>query len=57
LCGLTPNPILTLQASTNLVNWWTVTQFTAGANGEFQLLDPIPGNSQSRFYRLKSDAP
>ncbi len=57
LCGLTPNPALTLQASTNLLNWWNVTQFTAGANGEFQILDPIPGNTQSRFYRLKSDAP
>jgi hypothetical protein len=35
-----------LQASTNLLDWWNVTHFTAAANGKFQILDPIPGNTE-----------
>lgn len=57
LSGLTPNPTLTLQVSTNLLNWWDATNFTTGANGVFQCVDPIPGNTQLRFYRLKSSTP
>jgi hypothetical protein len=57
LCGLTPNPALTLQVSTNLLNWRDVTNFMAGPNGVFQCVDPIPGDTQARFYRLKSGTP
>jgi hypothetical protein len=57
LCGLTPNQTLTLQVSTNLLNWRDATNFTAGANGVFQCVDPIPGDAQLRFYRLKSGTP
>jgi hypothetical protein len=57
LSGLTPNPALTLQVSTNLLNWWDVTNFMAGSNGVFQCVDPIPGDGQLRFYRLKSGTP
>jgi hypothetical protein len=57
LSGLTPNPALTLQVSTNLLNWWDATNFTAGSNGMFQCVDPIPGDARSRFYRLKSGTP
>jgi hypothetical protein len=57
LCGLSPNQTLTLQVSTNLLNWWDATNFTAGPNSVFQCFDPIPGDAQSRFYRLKSGTP
>jgi hypothetical protein len=57
LCGLTPNPALTLQVSTNLLNWRDVTNFMAGPNGVFQCVDPVPGDAQARFYRLKSGTP
>ena len=57
LCGLSPNQTLTLQVSTNLLNWWDATNFTAGSNGVFQCVDPIPGDGQLRFYRLKSGIP
>ena len=57
LSGLTPNPTLTLQISTNLLNWQDATNFTAGPNGVFQCVDPIPGGAQLRFYRLKSGTP
>ena len=57
LCGLTPNQTLILQFSTNLLNWRDATNFTAGANGVFQCVDPIPGDAQVRFYRLKSVTP
>ena len=57
LSGMTPNPTLTLQISTNLLNWWDATNFTAGANGVFQCVDPIPGDARLRFYRLKSGTP
>jgi hypothetical protein len=57
MAGLWPNLTLTLQVSTNLVNWWDATNFVAGSNGVFQCNDPIPGNVKSRFYRLKSGTP
>jgi hypothetical protein len=57
LSGLTPNQSLTLQVSTNLMNWSDVTNFMAGSNGVFQCIDPIPGDARSRFYRLKSGIP
>lgn len=57
LCGLMPNLTLTLQVSTNLLNWWDATNFVAGSNGVFQCVDPIPGDTQSHFYRLKSGTP
>ena len=57
LSGLTPNPTLTLQVSTNLLNWRDVTNFMASSNGVFQCVDPIPGDTQARFYRLKSGTP
>lgn len=57
LAGLTSNLMVTLQVSTNLLNWWDATNFTADPNGVFQCVDPIPDDAQSRFYRLKSDTP
>jgi hypothetical protein len=57
LSGLTPNQPLTLQASANLADWWNLTNFTAGANGAFQCVDPISGTTQRRFYRLKAGTP
>ena len=57
LSGLTPNPTLTLQISTNLLNWSDATNFLAGSNGVFQCVDPIPSDTRLRFYRLKSGTP
>jgi hypothetical protein len=57
LAGVTSNLTVTLQVSTNLLNWWDATNFLAGSNGVFQCVDPIPGDTQSRFYRLKSGTP
>jgi hypothetical protein len=57
LSGLTPNQTLTLQVSTNLMSWWDVTNFTSGANGVFQCVDPTCTGGPARFYRLKSDSP
>jgi hypothetical protein len=55
--GVTSNLTLTLQASTNLLTWFDVTNFTANPNGMFQCFDPITNGMQSRFYRLKSGTP
>ena len=57
LCGLSPNQTLTLQVSTNLLNWWDVTNFMAGANGVFRCVDPTCTGGPARFYRLESGAP
>ncbi len=57
MSGLTPNSSLTLQASTNLLMWFDVTNFTAGTNGAFQCVDPVSGDVPMRFYRLKSVSP
>jgi hypothetical protein len=57
LSGMTLSPALTLQVSTNLLNWWDATNFLAGSNGMFQCVDPIPGDTHARFYRLKSGTP
>jgi hypothetical protein len=35
LSWLTANPTLTLQVSTNLLNWQDATNFMAGSNGVF----------------------
>jgi hypothetical protein len=56
LCGL-PNQTYTLQASTNLLNWFDVTNLAAGVNGAFQCYAPIPMSIPMRFYRLKSISP
>lgn len=57
LTGLTPNPSITLQASTNLLDWLDVSNFEAGVNGAFQCIEPISGAAPMRFYRLKSASP
>lgn len=57
LCGLSPNQTLTLQVSTNLMSWWDVTNFTSGANGVFQCVDPTCTGGPARFYRLRSGTP
>jgi hypothetical protein len=57
LVGVTSNLTLTLQVSTNLLNWWDATNFMAGSNGMFQCVDPNPGGAPARFYRLKSGTP
>ena len=57
LSGLTPNPALTLQVSTNLLNWWDATNFMAGSNGVFQFTKSFHRDEPMRFYRLKSASP
>jgi hypothetical protein len=57
MAGLLPTKTFTLQISSNLLNWQDATNFTAGPNGMFQCVDPIPGDVQARFYRLKSGTP
>ena len=57
MAGLLPTKTFTLQVSSNLLNWWDVTNFMACSNGVFQCVDPIPGDGQLRFYRLKSGTP
>ena len=53
LSGFTPNQTLTLQASTNLLDWFDVTDFLAGTNGEFQCAEPILTEFPMRVYRVK----
>jgi hypothetical protein len=57
LSGLSPYQTLTLQVSSNLSNWSDLTNFTVASNGVFQCVDPIPGDTRSRFYRMKSGTP
>jgi hypothetical protein len=57
MAGLLPNQSFTVQASSNFINWSTVTIFTAGTNGLFQFVDPMPRNWPTRFYRLKTGTP
>jgi hypothetical protein len=57
LVELEPNQAFTVQASFDLVNWFAVTNFMASSNGVFECVDPIPGDAQLRFYRLKSGVP
>jgi hypothetical protein len=57
MAGLLPTHTFTLQVSSDLLNWSDVTNFVAGTNGLFQCVDPIPGDVEARFYRLKSDTP
>jgi hypothetical protein len=56
MAGLLPNQSFTVQASSNLLNWFAITNFVAGTNGIFQMVDP-PRNGRARFYRVKSGAP
>lgn len=57
IAGLLPTKTFTLQISSNLLNWWDGTNFIAGSNGLFQCVDPMPGDTHARFYRLKSGTP
>jgi hypothetical protein len=57
MAGLLPNQSFTVQASSNFINWSIVTIFTAGTNGLFQFVDPMPRNWPTRFYRLKTGTP
>jgi hypothetical protein len=57
MCGFWSNQPVTLQASSNLLTWWDVTNFVAGTNGTCQMIDPVPGNWTRRFYRLESITP
>ncbi len=43
---------LELQASTNLVNWQTVSNALTFTNGSLLLQDPGQSNFPTRFYRL-----
>ena len=54
MAGLLPNQSFTVQASSNLVNWFTVTNLVFGTNGVFQFVDPVPPNCQTRFYRFST---
>ena len=52
LAGLLPNQSFTVQVSSNLAAWSTVTNGLFGTNGVFQFVDPIQTNCRSRFYRF-----
>jgi hypothetical protein len=54
MAGLLPNQSFTVQASSNLVNWFTVTNLVFGTNGVFQFVDPVPTNCRTRFYRFST---
>lgn len=43
----------TLETSTNLVNWFALTNLLAGADGRFEFLDTSATNFPTRFYRLR----
>ncbi len=57
MAGLPPNQTYSLQVSSNLVTWSSVTNFMAGSNGVFQCIDPTCTSGPARFYRLKSGTP
>ena len=57
MAGLPPNQTYSLQVSSNLVTWSSVTNFMAGSNGVFQCVDPTCTSGPARFYRLKSGIP
>lgn len=52
IAGLGANQAFMVLASTNLLNWFAVTNFVTGTNGLKQLVDS-PGNSRGRLYRVK----
>src|ERR1017187_2627413 len=54
MAGLLPNQNFTVQASSNLANWITVTNGVFGTNGVFQFVDPVPTNCRTRFYRFST---
>ena len=47
----------TLQISTNLLNWFDLTNIVAGSNGLSEFVDSNLGHWSARFYRLKSSNP
>lgn len=55
ITGLLPNQTFLLQASSNLLNWSSVTNFST-TNGMFQCLDPFQGAQRARFYRVAQAA-
>jgi hypothetical protein len=57
VCGLWSNETFTEQISSNLVAWFEATNSVACTNGLFQIVDPVPVTSPSRFYRLKAGGP
>jgi hypothetical protein len=58
MSGFTPDQTLTLQASTNLLDWFDFTNIVGGANGAFQCFIPVSTPApQHDFFRLKSDSP
>jgi hypothetical protein len=48
-----PMQTFVLQASSNLLNWWTVTNFP-GTNGFIQYVDSVACRGGNRFYRLET---
>jgi hypothetical protein len=42
-----------LLGSTNLADWFVVTNLTAAGNGQFQFSTTIPTNSPTQFFRLR----
>jgi hypothetical protein len=57
LSGLLPAQAFKLQVSTNLVDWFDLTNFVASANGGCELIDDNAGKYPKRFYRLKAANP
>lgn len=52
-----PNQVYTLQASTNLVHWFDVTNGVANSNGRCELYETVPGDCTTRLYRMRLSAP
>lgn len=52
-CGL-PNQICALLTSTNLLDWFEVTNLCSGANGLCEFTCPDAGDSNKRFFRTKA---
>lgn len=51
---LSSNQCFTLQASTNLLTWFDLTNWAVDPNGSFQFVDLVPARCPARFYRLKT---
>jgi hypothetical protein len=57
LSGMLPAQAFKLQGSTNLMDWFDLTNFVAGANGVCEFVDGNLGKCATRFYRLKVSSP
>jgi hypothetical protein len=54
---LSSNQCFALQASTNLLTWFDLTNWAVAPNGAFQFVEPVPAKCPARFYRLTTGMP